>query len=522
MRAALVALLLIASGSAFADPAPDRAPADQSGKMIDVAPVLDRIAKGDKAALAELDKLATSSPPPVEGLGTFLARKHTVELADRRKVLEAIKAQVPDKAGRFATPERKSAKEEKADDDLDWLASLTALPPDTVGLGEIVADDAAIRALQKTNDIHGAAVLFTTAFGDDTIIYRDEIGRYLRKMEPYSIPALIVESQNKNYDKKRYANYQLERLDRQEPQKALAAANGDEALTIAILEAFETTHYREAVHAVWTKVDADSVRTRAAARKTWMAYITGPAPPPAPKKKLSLPGGKLTKKEKPLWLTYRELADNEIRKALNELLHEDLPLEDPTLDDRDDEHHKSKTVKIDLVEKTNELFKFYDDARAKREGEAWAAAKALADKGDIAGATTSLDRMLAMNPEGGDKAAMADVYFKWGKQLEQKASYADAAAAYSKAAGLAPKGPHATDALAAHHFMQGKALEAKGLDGGPDFRKALALRPDYAPAKAAEDHAEGRTKPTWMLYAAGTALLAALGLFAAAMVRRRA
>ncbi|HET9990177.1 MAG TPA: hypothetical protein VFQ65_16720 [Kofleriaceae bacterium] len=512
MRVALVALL-IACGTAFADPPP---------KAQDVAPLLDRIAKGDKAAITELDRLAASSPGAVDALATFLARKHTVELADRRKVLEAIKAQVPDKNGRFTAPERKSAKEEKADDELDWLASLTALPPDTVGLGEVIADDAAIRALAKSNDVHAAAVLFTTAFGDDTIIYRDELGRFLRKMEPYSIPALIVESQDKNYDKKRYANYQLERLDRQEPQKALAAANGDEALTIAVLEAFEATHFREAVHAVWTKVDADSVRIRAAARKAWMAYITGPAPPPAPKKKLQLPGGKLTKKEKPLWLTYRELADNELRKSLNELLHEDLPLEDPTLDDRDDDHHKSKTVKIDLVEKTNELFKFYDDARAKREGEAWAAAKSLADKGDIAGATTALDRMLAMNPDGGDKAAMADIYFKWGKQLEQKSQFPEAAAAYSKAAGLDPKGSHATDALAAHHFMQGKALEAKGLDGGPDYRRAVALRPDYASAKAAAAHAEGGAKPTWMLYAAVTALLAALGLFAAAMVRRRA
>src|SRR5690348_16603567 len=88
VRVALVALLLLACGSAFADPAP-------SNK--DVAPVLDRIAKGDKAAIAELDKLAAQTPPPVEALGAFLARKHTVELADRRKVLEAIKAQVPDK-----------------------------------------------------------------------------------------------------------------------------------------------------------------------------------------------------------------------------------------------------------------------------------------------------------------------------------------------------------------------------------------------------------------------------------------
>ncbi|MEO6771455.1 MAG: hypothetical protein ABI467_00335, partial [Kofleriaceae bacterium] len=398
MRAALVVCLLLSIGgrAAFADPP----------KPEDVAPLLDRVAKGDQAAVAELDKLATSGGPEiVDALATFLARKHAVELADRRKVLEAIHAQVPDKNGRFATPERKTPKEEKADDDLDWRASLGGLPAETVGLGEVIADDAAIRALAKTEDLHAAAVLFTTAFGDDTIIYRDEIGRYLRKMEPFSIPALIIESENKkNYDKKRYANYQLERLDRQEPQKALGAANGDEALTIAILDAFGATHFREAVHAVWTKVDADSARTRAAARKAWMAYITGPAPPPAPKKKLSMPGGKLTKKEKPLWLTYRELADNEIRKALNELLHEDLPLADPTLDDRDDDRRKSKTVKIDLVEKTNELFKYYDDARAKREGEAWTAAKGLADKGDIAGATTALDRMLAMNPEGGDQA----------------------------------------------------------------------------------------------------------------------
>jgi tetratricopeptide (TPR) repeat protein len=510
VRAALVVLLL--SGLAAADPAKP-----------DVAPVLAKIATGDAAARkAAIDQLGKLAPDAVDALGTFLARKHEVDLAGRRKVLEAIKAQVPDKNGRFSAPERKSAKEEKADDDLDWLASLSELPADTVGLGEVIADDAAIRALAKTNDIHASALLFTTAFGDETIIYRDELGRYLRKMEPYSIPSLIIESQNKNYDKKRYANYQLERLDRQEPQKALAAANGDEALTVATLEAFEATHYREAVHAVWTKVDADAVRVRAAARKAWMAYITGPAPPPAPKKKLQLPGGKLTKKEKPLWLTYRELADNEIRKALNQYLGEDLPLEDPTLDDRDDDHHKSKTVKIDLVQRTNDLFKYFDDQRAKRETEAWTAASVLATKGDLAGAATSLDRMLATNPDVAQKPAMADIYFRWGKALEDKKQFADASAAYSKAAGLDPKGAHATDALAAHHYMQGKALEAKGLDGGPDFRRAVALRPDYAPAKAAAAHADGGGRPTWMLYAACTALLAALGLFAAAMVRRRA
>ena len=130
--------------------------------------------------------------------------------------------------------------------------------------------------------------------------------------------------------------------------------------------------------------------------------------------------------------------------------------------------------------------------------------------------------MLAQNPERAERAAMANVYFKWGKELEAKQKWADAAAAYSKAQGLDPKGTNANEALAGHHFTLGKALETQGKDGGPDFRRAVALRPDYAPAKAAAAHADSGNRPTWILYCAGVALAAALGLFAAAMVRRRA
>ncbi len=503
---------------ALADPKPGPQGPDDAAATALLAKIATGDAASRKAAAAEL---VTLSPKVVDTLGAFLARKHTADLADRRKPLEAIKAQVPDKNGRFTVPERKSAKEEKSDDDLDWYAQLSALP-DSPALEEVIADDAAIRALAASADTHAAQLLFATAFGDDTIIYRDELGRYLRKMEPYSIPALIVESQNKNFDKKRYATYQLERLDRQEPQKALAAAAADEALTVAVLEAFETTHYREAVHATWTKVNADSIRVRAAARKTWTAYISGPPPPPAPKKKLSLPGGKLTKKEKPLWLTYRELADNELRKANNEIFHEDLALEDPTLDDRDDERRHSKTVKVDLEVLTKKLFEYYDDQRAKQVADAWASAKALSDKGDLAGAATAIDRLLAQNPEGPEHAAMAMVYFNYGKQLEKDSKWADAAGAYSKAAGLDPKGAHGDDALAAHHYTLGKALEAAGKDGGPDYRRAIALRPNYAPAKKAAAHADAAGRPTWLLYAAGAAILAALGLFGAGVVKRRA
>src|SRR5213078_722718 len=126
--------------------------------------------------------------------------------------------------GKFSQPARQTGKEQKADDDLDWQAELLALDPQTAGAGEAIADDAAIRALAASRDVHAAQLIFDAAFSPETMIYRDECGRYLRKMEPASIPALTSESMGKDADRKRYATWQLERLDRQEPSNALDAA----------------------------------------------------------------------------------------------------------------------------------------------------------------------------------------------------------------------------------------------------------------------------------------------------------
>jgi hypothetical protein len=527
-----------AAASAAPGPADKDAPAAPGPDDAKATAILDRIAAGPdtgarKTAIGELPQAA---PRAVEAIGRWLARPHQAEVADRRAVLAAIQASVPDKTGKFSQPARQTGKEQKADDDLDWQAALLGLDPAAPGLaalglalpavGEVIADDAAIRALAGTHDVRAAQLIFDAAFSPDTMIYRDECGRYLRKMEPASIPALTAESMGKDYDRKRYATWQLERLDRQEPGNAFDAAAGDEALTIAILDVFRRTHHREAVHAVWRRVNDDSPRIRAAARAAWMAYVTGPPPPPAPVAKLNLPGGKKTKKPKPLWLTYRELADNELRKAANELLHEDYPLEDPTLEDDDDDHpRRSKTVKVDVEDLTRRLFEYYDAARAKQNAAEWAAAKAKSDAGDLAATIQLVDRMLATDPQRGDRAQrgeMARLYLGWGKQLEGKQRWADAAVAYSKAQGIDPSGPSANDALAAHHYTLGKALEAQGKDGGPDFRRAIALKPDYAPARSAAREVASAGRPSWMLYAAAGAAVVAMLLFAAAMMRRHA
>lgn len=534
MRRALQ-LLLLATSAVVAVPA-DRAAADDNAGSASAPAaaasrkagpddakalaVLGKIVAGPETATrtAAIEELTRVAPHAIDAIGAWLARPHQASEAERRVVLAQIEAAVPDDKGRFIAPGRQTGKQRKADDEIDWLPKLLQLDPSTPGLGEVIADIAAIRALSATRDIRAAQPIFDAAFHAETMIYRDECGRFLRKMEPYSIPLLTRESQGKA-DRRRYATFQLERLDRQEPSKALGSAEGDEALMIAILDTFRKLKLREAVHAVWTKVNDDRPRVRAAARATWTDYITGPPPRPAPKKKLQLPGGKLTKKEKPLWLTYRELADNELRQAANELLHEDYPLEDPmSLDDHD---RPTNTVKIDLVEVTNRLFAYYDGERTKQDSAQWAAVKVKADAGELAVATAMLDRLIAANPERGERDAMATVYYAWGKQLEAKQSWADAAAAYSKAHGLAPKGVGANDALAAHHYTLGKALEADGKDGGADFRRAVALKPDYAPAQTAADRVDGPSRPVWMLYGALLAGAIAALLFAVAMKRRR-
>jgi tetratricopeptide (TPR) repeat protein len=483
-----------------------------------VTAVLEKIVAGpDSAArekaIAELIKL---TPEAIDAVGEWVIRTHQHEVADRKKVLVGIKAAVPDKSGKFTVPwSRPSNKELQADDDVDWLKALLDSASSDPAAGEVIADVAAIRALAASKDIKGAQYIFDAAFAETSMVYRDECGRYLRKMEPYSIPALTRESMGRNADRRRYATWQLERLDRQDAAKALGAAKGDEGLQVAILDVFRETHHREAVHAVWAHVDASSNLVREAARRAWMDYITGPPPPPAPRQKLKLPGGKETKFPKPLWLTYRELADNELRKAANELLHEDYPLEEAGIGDSD---KPVKLTPIDLEDVTKRLFAYYDGERKKRDGKQWDAAKALSDKGDVAGASKLLDQLVAINPDRAERVEMAKVYVAHAKQLETANKWAEASAAYSKAYGLDPK----KTSLAAQHFTLGKSLEAAGKDGGTEYRRAVALDPEYAPAKSAAEKLSAPSRAVWMLYAAiGAAGLAVL-LFGAAMLRRRA
>ena len=498
MRVVHVAVVLVALGAAARSARGD-ADADKATALLQqvaTAPTAD-------ARLGAAKQLADLAPHAIDAIGASLGRQRTTTLAQRSAALMRLKLPVPDKHGRFATPNREVDQQMREDDEVDWLVVLSKADLHDPAVGEIMADVAALRALAATRVPRTANVIFDVGFAAETMIYRDECGRQLRAMSPYSIPTLQIQSQSKRADRRRYSNYQLERLDRQEPSKALLAAANDEQLEITILDAWRESKHREAVGAVLSKIDDDAPRVRAAARKTWLGYVTGPAPPPAPKKKLALPGGKLTDEEMPLWFTYRELADQLLRKRAEELWAETY--------DEDD--------KIDVAAMSKRLFEYYDNERATRDGVVYDEARKLAGAGDLAGATALLDRLLVENPERPERGQMAPVFLAYADQLAGAQKWPEAAAAYSKAHGLDPKGEHATHALAAQHLALGKALEAQGKDGSAHFRKASELEPHNA---AAREAAGGRSSSRWMLLAGGFAAVLAALFLGIGLMRRRA
>jgi tetratricopeptide (TPR) repeat protein len=449
-----------------------------------------------RAVLDGADKLARLGPGAVPALAEFLRRPHVASDAERRALLAAIGAEVPDEKGRFRAPGRLTAAQQAAGDSADWLSQLAGLAP-APGHGEVMADVSAIRALAATRDVQAAQHILDFAFDPVGQIYRDECGRMLREMAPYSLPALIRGSQHQQRSSSlaRYANYQLERLDRQDAFKALAAAPSD-SIKAEILRAYGDSYYREAVYAVLAHVDHVAPAVRKAARAAWMLYVDGEPPPPAPTKRLVLPGGKLTEEPEPLWLTHRELADIELRKLLTQRTGSAPP------------------AKATLVEMSKQVFELADQARRKQLDQEFEAALALARARKWAEAASAYDRVLVQDPHFPRRGEMVAAYTEYAHTLEAAGKWRAASTTYAKAHAMAPDGPAAEELLAQHHFTRGKALEAEGKVARQSFERAREMH-----TRATGRPAGG---PRWMLYAgAAAAALAALIAAIALLGRRR-
>ena len=142
-------------------------------------------------------------------------------------------------------------------------------------------------------------------------------------MDSYAVPALIRlmhhaerQAARRSRKQRRYASYQLDRMDRARPQKAITTAP-DDRVRAEIIHAYgedARARRRRGDPRPGRFVVAPGARARRAG--PGCATSTGKPPPPAPKRKRKLPGGKEEAEEKPDYLTYREMAMLALQKQL--------------------------------------------------------------------------------------------------------------------------------------------------------------------------------------------------------------
>ncbi|MBI4509373.1 MAG: hypothetical protein HY698_07030 [Deltaproteobacteria bacterium] len=439
----------------------------------------------------------------VDFLISRLQRPRTSSDQDRRLILARFGAEVPDEKGLFKQPPRPPKSGPPPEP--DWLKEIAGMNDNSPALAESLESVVLIRALAGTSAVKAAHAILEFGFSPDGTAFRDECGRYLRNMSPYSLPALLRASGEKKRlggSYARYASYQLDRLDKGRPTYVLAAAP-DDMLEVAMLDAIRQVKHPDAVGAVLARTREPSHAVRKAAREAWLAYVTGPPPPPAPKAKRRLPGGRLTDEEMPLYLTYRELATEELRRVLAAV----------------SETPPSK--KATAEEMTRELFAIYDQQREALWDQTIQEAATLAESKDWAGACAKYDTILLNDPMYRRRAELVPAYLELGRLEAKQGNWEKAVVSFNKAFSLDPSGPHAKDAEAELHYGRGM-LGRKSGQGVEDYLQlALKAKPDHSRARKALASA-ARSRHNWMLHAGLGSALGALMLAGWWFLRRGA
>jgi hypothetical protein len=438
------------------------------------------------AAKVVIDAGARSAPELVK----LLHAKRAASADQVRALLKSLRAEVPNAKGTFETPGRS----DKPAPELDWLGALAKVPAASPGLADALEVVTVLRALAAAHSEPAADALLAFGFSADGLVYRDECGRQLRAMSPASLPTLLRASQEKSKEGgslARYAAYQLDRMSMNRPSYALAAAT-DDALEVAMLHAIRDVKHPDAVTAVLDRLNAPSHAVRAAAREAWTAYVTGPEPPPAPKEYRKLPGGKRSPEPLPLYLTYRELADQELRRVLTQLTGSE------------------PQKKLTPAEMTQVLLGLYDRQRSEQGEAVVRDALPLTRDGKWDEVEARYDALLSDNPLFDKRASLAPGYLEIGRYRARKGAWPQAMLAFDKAVTLDPDGE------------AGKAAQAE-LDAA-----RATPHPDGAPAPAAASGSSPRppaaaARRPWLLYAGlGSGVLGAALVLLGARGRRRA
>lgn len=366
---------------------------------------------------------------------------------------------------------------------------------------EIIALTHALAAVDRMDAIDP---LFDAAFEWEGV-FRDECGRQIRQLGNVGLPGLLHrmydKTQKSSSKQRRYASYQLDRMDRARPAKALGSSPSD-IVRAAVLHEYGLARAPEAVDEVLRYTDAPSHLVRREARWAWDRYVSGKAPPPAPKRKRKLPGGRQEHEEKADYLTYRELAMLALRREAEAVW--DTPV-------------APGETATDLTQK---LFDYYDSKRSAEWNSDFEAAQKLSTDGDIAAAVQGYATILAHDPFYPRRAQAAPDYYRYAELLLRKGDTDQALVYYRQAAYLDIQGDLARMAEARVAWLEGRERLRLGEPDPHYFDIALKLDPKLWQAERDRFIAERRAHGHYRMYIIIVILLLATGI-SVFEVRRR-
>ncbi|MEO6954712.1 MAG: hypothetical protein ABI321_23130 [Polyangia bacterium] len=469
-----------------------------------------------RAELARLVAVAEHADPSLPIITTLETRPYSADAY--RKLFLAMWAQVPDwKSGdplwarrsepplpaRVAGQPRPKRPPPHDPERIDWFDALLGVnlaelevpftfqempkvelpavaPADREGLrADALYVVATMRALAATHRAEAVAPIFKLAFVLDGV-FRDECGKQLRAIGDAAVAPLVrlqyarVIPGVMGAKQRRYAVYQLDRMDRARPLTAITTAP-DDRLRAVLIHAYGEARALDAVEAILDQINAQSHRVRREARWAFRRYVEGPAPPPAPMRKRKLPGGQMESDEKPDYLTYREVADLALQKRIAELAIT-MPVARPP------------AMPLAMFE----AIVAHDDAERNAEWErAFVTARAQIDAGDLDGALGNYEWILAHDPSSSRRAEMSPTFARAGDARRRAGKLDEAAALYWKAAALAT--PDAAPKLEAEaSFVDAERARARGQTDEAALRRAIALDPTQLAAKAQLAQLEAR------------------------------
>ena len=289
---------------------------------------------------------------------------------------------------------------------------------------------ALVRALAHAGTTPAVRQLVKVA-GDHNGAFRPEITRQLRALGDKAVPALIETRKDSSSELRHWAYNQLEAMGKRIPGDAVQTK--DNQVLADVLHAYGAIHDLDAVPVILSFVSSDRVQVRTAARESLTSFG-----------------------QDAVW---------KLREAYANLTGKAAPEGWPA------------------AEVAKELFAAYDRVRLQEVYGLLEDGLKKEKDGKIDEAVAAFDKVLARQPMLDRRAEMVPAYVAQAEKLEEGDPPA-ALAMLRKAARLAPEGPRIAQVKAEIAYLEGKDLVARGIPDTEPFKRALALDPTHAKARA--------------------------------------